>query len=96
MADLDQLRGPVSGTVELPLWLFWSGAGAEAGRFRVDIPIEQRVLYVTVLREAGSSADLSDFVSGNLLVASWPGVSVRLPKTVRAAWEQQHVSLRQT
>jgi hypothetical protein len=34
-ASLDDLRGPVSGTVELPLHLYWSGLH---GRFSLDDP----------------------------------------------------------
>ncbi len=46
--DLADLRGPVTGTVELPLWLFWSPDRT----FDLDDPATLRWMYQTVLREA--------------------------------------------
>jgi hypothetical protein len=90
VTDLALLNGPAGGTVELPIWLFWSGSSPEAGRFRLDNPVEQRSMYATVLREAGSAADLITFLNRGALVEQWPAVALRLPRAVRAAWEKQH------
>ena len=52
--DLADLRGPVTGTVELPLWLFWSPDRT----FDLDDPATLRWMYETVLREAARPEDL--------------------------------------
>ena len=46
--DLTELHGPVSGLVELPLWLFW----CPDRTFNLDDPAMLRWMYQTVLREA--------------------------------------------
>lgn len=88
------LRGPVSGTVELPLWLFWSAASPAAGRFNLDELVQRRSMYVIALREACKATDLSSFLDRETLASMWPEVSRRLPLQVRAAWEDQHQCLR--
>lgn len=87
--DLSALRGPVHGTVELPLRLFWS---APDRRFDLDDPDERKLLYQTVLREASRPEDLTAFLDGGTLAALWP--SLYLPKGVRQAWENRHPELR--
>jgi hypothetical protein len=89
ITDLASLHGPTTGIVELPLWLYWSG---DHGRFDMDNPAARPMVYRTVLREARASADLTDHLDGALLVELWPRLV--LPKTVRAAWEDQHPVLR--
>jgi hypothetical protein len=90
--SLGDLRGPASGVVELPLHLLWSGRDIRDSRFRLDDPSRRRELYRTVLREARSPDDLSDFLNGGMLTALW--TSLVLPKVVRKAWENQHPALR--
>jgi len=82
--DLAELRGPVSGTVELPLWLFWYPDRT----FDLDDPATLRWMYQTVLREASRPEDLTTFVNGDTLVALWPDLF--LPRGVRQAWEDRH------
>ena len=94
VCDLASLRGPVSGTVELPLWLFWSGASPAVGRFNLDESVQRRSMYVIVLREARQATDLTGFLERETLVSLWPEVSRRLPLQVRTAWEDQHQCLR--
>jgi hypothetical protein len=86
--DLADLRGPVSGTVELPLWLFWYPDRA----FDLDDPATLRWMYQTVLREASRPEDLTSFLNGDTLVAVWP--ELFLPKGVRQAWEERYPVLR--
>ena len=93
VSDLADLRGPVAGTVELPVRLFWSGDD-QAGRFSLDDPVSRGELYRVVLREARRPADLADFLDGDTLVRLWPELSWRLPPQVRGAWEDQHPALR--
>jgi len=87
--DLDDLRGPVTGLVELPLRLFWS---LPDHRFDLDEPDLRRWYYETVLREATRPADLAAYLDGETLVGIWP--ELYLPKGVRRGWEDHHPALR--
>lgn len=87
VADLDDLRGPAGGTVELPIWLFW-----HANRtFDLDDAAIRRWVYQIVLREASRPEDLTRYLNGDVLRAIWP--DLRLPRGVRLAWEELHPSL---
>lgn len=88
IADLADLQGPVHGTVELPLRLFWSPPGCT---FDLGDPGMLRSMYETVLREAIRVEELAAFLQGDLLVALWPALF--LPKGVRRAWEEHHPAL---
>jgi DNA invertase Pin-like site-specific DNA recombinase len=87
--DLADLRGPVTGLVELPLRLFWSLPGH---RFDLDEPDIRRWYYETVLREATRPADLAAYLDGYTLVSIWP--ELYLAKGVRRGWEERHPALR--
>jgi len=87
--DLADLRGPVTGTVELPLRLFWSGTSRT---FDVGDPGTRQWVYETVLQEASRPEDLTAFLDGQALVALWPKLFV--PRGVRRAWEDAHPVLR--
>jgi DNA invertase Pin-like site-specific DNA recombinase len=87
--DLADLRGPVTGTVALPLRLFWS---LPDHRFDLDDPDTRQWYYQTVLREASRAEDLSTYLDAATLVSLWP--DLYLPKGVRRAWQEQHQSLR--
>lgn len=88
-ASLADLRGPVSGMVELPLYLYWSGTH---GWFSLDDPVQRRLVCTIVLREARCPDDLAAFVDGGMLTALWPRMV--LPRPVRKAWGDQHPVLR--
>ena len=87
--DLADLRGPVTGLVELPLRLFWS---LPDHRFDLDEPELRRWYYETVLREATRPGDLAAYLDADTLVGIWP--DLYLPKGVRRGWEEQHPALR--
>jgi DNA invertase Pin-like site-specific DNA recombinase len=87
--DLADLRGPVTGLVELPLRLFWS---LPDHRFDLDEPDLRVWYYQTVLREATRPADLAGYLDGGTLVSIWP--DLYLPKGVRRGWEERHPALR--
>jgi len=87
--DLTDLRGPAAGTVELPLWLFWSQPDHT---FDLDDPEMRQWMYEIVLREAGSLEDLTTYLDRDTLIALWP--RLYLPKGVRQAWEDEHPVLR--
>jgi hypothetical protein len=89
VASLAELQGPVEGTVELPLWLFWSAPGHT---FDLGDTEMRRWLYQTVLREASRPQDLTAYLDGDTLIALWP--ELFLPKGVRRAWEDRHPALR--
>lgn len=89
VTDLASLRGPVHGTVELPLRLFWSSPDRS---FDLDKPFTRRWLYQTVLREASRPDDLTGYLDRQTLIGLWP--QLRLPSGVRRAWEELHPVLR--
>jgi hypothetical protein len=88
-ASLADLRGPTEGTVELPLWLFWS---LPRHTFELGDRDMRLWLYQTVLREASRPEDLVTYLDGDTLITLWP--DLYLPKGVRHAWEDQHPVLR--
>ena len=87
--DLADLRGPTAGSVELPLWLYWSNPDQAFDLANSEM---LRWLYQTVLREANRAEDLTGYLDRETLIALWPGL--HLPKGVRQAWEDQHPALR--
>ena len=89
VASLADLRGPAEGTVELPIWLYWSSPDHT---FDLGDPDMRRWLYQIVLREASRPEDLTAYLDGDTLVALWP--DLYLPKGVRQAWEDGHPVLR--
>jgi hypothetical protein len=86
--DLSDLRGPTTGTIELPLRLFWQ----EDRTFDLDDPGMFRWMYENVLREAVYATELTAYLNGEALIAVWP--ELFLPKDVRLAWESRHPILR--
>jgi hypothetical protein len=89
VTDLADLRGPVTGVVELPLRLFWS---APDRTFDLDDPDMLRSMYEKVLREAIQAEELATYLNGGALVAVWP--QLFLPRDLRRAWEDRHPVLR--
>ena len=87
--DLVDLRGPIGGTVTLPLRLFWSPPGRV---FDLDDPFMLRSMYRVVLGEAVRAEELTTYLNRDRLVAVWR--DLYLPKGVRRAWEDVHPALR--
>ena len=85
--SLAELRGPLHGPVELPIWLFWYPDRT----FYLDEPGMLPWMYQIVLREAARPEDLA-YLNEDRLIALWP--TLFLPKGVRQAWEEQHPALR--
>ncbi len=77
---LADLRGPTDGTIELPLWLYWSSPDHT---FNLADRGMQRWLYQIVLGQANSLEDLAAYLDGDMLIAIWP--ELFLPKGVRQA-----------
>jgi len=89
VTDLASLRGPTRGTVQLPLRLYWSGPSPA---FDLGEPSLRRWLYQIVLREASRPEDLTGYLDRDTLIGLWP--QLRLPRSVRQAWEERHPQLR--
>jgi hypothetical protein len=85
--DLDQLRGPLAGCHRLPQHL------DSSARHLYDFADAQwrELAYRTVLMEAGTDADLTDWLDKDTLLAMWP--ELYLPPFVRDAWQRRHPEL---
>ncbi|MGH3564224.1 MAG: hypothetical protein ACRDTN_21220 [Mycobacterium sp.] len=85
--DLSELRGPISGTVTLPVHVDWTPARS----YDMASPRRVQTMYETVLRSASSEGDLVAYLDRDLLVNIW--CSLRLPDYIRSAWESRHSEL---
>lgn len=85
--DLDELRGPSGGLVELPHHLLWQPDRT----VDLDDGWDREWAYSLVLREALTVADLRAWLDGATLRRLWP--SLNLPTAVRRAWETRHPGL---
>jgi hypothetical protein len=81
--SLDELRGPLSGTVRLPLRIYWTGPDPESVEWDTSRAEDRRWLYEVVLRE-GNLDDVRSLVNGQELVAVWDDLV--LPPWLREAW----------
>jgi hypothetical protein len=81
--DLDDLVGPVQGSINLPRHLDWSGRAA----YELDRPARLASMYKAVLNEAGTVQDLRDWINGRVLTDIWP--SLWLPVRLRRLWEDR-------
>lgn len=85
---LEDLSGPSTGAVELPLHLAWSGLR----RFEVSDEKLLLGLYRIVLTN-GLRDDLIGYLNADLLVRNWPRLRIALGKPVRTCWEQRFPEL---
>jgi len=87
--SLDDLRGPASGLVELPVRLYWS-----AGSRRFDLASRDDVADYceSVLDTASACSDLVRYLNAGLLIGTWPVLG--LSRAKRAAWEDRFPVLR--
>lgn len=81
--SLDLLRGPSSGTVQLPTHLDWSGNAV----YDLDAPGRIIDLYRAVLIEAATPQDLYAYLNAGTLRRLW--AMLWLPTQLRRAWEQK-------
>lgn len=82
--SLDDLRGPTTGVLHLPLGLHASGAGPSEG-FDLRRTESRISMYQLVLRE-GSLDDLVRYLNSEEVRRLWP--RLWLPGHVRRAWSQ--------
>lgn len=86
-ADLDALRGPIRGQVQLPLRL----DGSARATYDLSDPRRRALLYEVVVVEAEREEDFAAWLNRDALVEAWP--RLYLPRPVRAAWEARHPDL---
>ncbi len=86
---LEQMRGPLSGLVSLPLSVHSSGAGP-GEEFDFADPASRRAAYQIILT-SGDANDAAHLLNADELLRLWP--SLWLPAHVRRAWES-HLSPR--
>ncbi len=87
-ASLDDLRGPASGVVELPVRLYWSGSR----QFDLADPHQAADLCEAVLDTAATAGDIADWLNADLLIRAWPVLGMGRAK--RDAWESRFPVLR--
>jgi hypothetical protein len=87
-SSLEDLRGPATGAVELPLRVAWSGRRV----YDVGEEDQRLVLYALLLAEA-QREDLERLVHRESLVSLWPRLRRLLGPHVRREWERQLIPL---
>ncbi|MEU4685624.1 hypothetical protein [Streptomyces xinghaiensis] len=88
---LQELTGPVEGTVDLPLHIVWSGRTS----YSLDRPKSRMTLYRTVLAE-GLREDLAALLHHRLLAEQWPVLRRLVSPYVREVWEDAFPELHRT
>jgi hypothetical protein len=87
-ASLDDLRGPASGVVELPVRLYWSGSR----QFDLADPHQAADMCEAVLDTAATAGDIARYLNADLLTRVWPVLGMGRAK--RDAWESRFPVLR--
>lgn len=85
--SLDDLSGPTTGIVELPVRLDWS----EQGRYDLSDWRQRNLMYERVIRESMRVEDLHTYLDGRTLIGVWR--QLWLPQKVRRGWEARFQSL---
>ncbi len=83
IVDLEQMHGPLSGLVHLPLTVHSSGVGP-AEQFDFADPNDRRAAY-QIVPTSGDADDAARLLDARELLRLWP--SMWLPAHVRQAWE---------
>jgi hypothetical protein len=87
-ARLDDLHGPGSGVVELPIHLYWSGSR----QFDLADPHQAAALCDAVVDAAATPDVLARYLNPDVLIQAWPVLGMSRVK--REAWERQFPVLR--
>ncbi|MDP9845429.1 hypothetical protein [Streptosporangium lutulentum] len=85
---LEELIGPVGGVITLPRHLDWGPKRS----YHLDQIADARLLYMRVIRESATPADLRQFLNAAMLRRLWP--ELVLPPPVRALWVDRFPELR--
>lgn len=78
---LENLRGPASGPMDLPIHLDW---GPDR-RYDVDYDTSCAALYALTLQTSGSLDEMCSIVNRGRLMELWP--TMQLPDRCRQPWE---------
>jgi hypothetical protein len=70
--DLDELRGPTTGTVTLPVDVYWSGP---FDTFDVGDEDDRALVYQAALSN-GRREHIRSFVNRDLLIQDWPRLAL--------------------
>ena len=90
IGDLAELRGRVTGVIELPHRMVW--LPPEDRRFDLGDAYDLTRVYEIVLRESVQFDELRTWLDAGTLLRLWP--QLFLPRGVRLAWEQRHPQLK--
>jgi hypothetical protein len=85
--SLEELTGPTSGVVELPLRLDWS----EQGRYDLSDLLQRNLMYERVICESMRVEDLRAYLDGPTLRRVWR--QIWLSRKVRGLWESRFTEL---
>jgi hypothetical protein len=85
--SLDQLTGPRTGIVELPVPIDWSPRPT----YDLADPDDRVSMYTRVISDASTLADLSRFLNKDLLIEVWP--QLRLPRYCVRRWHSRFPEL---
>lgn len=83
---LDELRGPASGTVQLPPWVYWG----PNPMMDLDVDGDAIMAYQATIQE-GRTVDQVQILNRDRLVAMWP--ELNLPPRARQLWESRFPEL---
>lgn len=86
--SLDDLHGPATGSVELPVRILWA-PGSKV--LSLDEEGSRTCAYQAVLAE-GNAKDICHYINKDLLISIWPSLS--LPIRVAKGWETRFAELR--
>jgi hypothetical protein len=84
---LENLAGPGSGVVELPVDLAWSGDRS----FDLADPVQRYLYHVTVLTSAVTRDHYTSWLNAGLLRSDWS--RLRLPRPLREIWQDHFPEL---
>lgn len=87
--SLDDLVGPASGVVTLPLHVCWTGMNT----FDLSVFKHRLVMYHTVITE-GQARDYVDFLNRHHLLTDWYVLRNSFGPTYRDPWEDRFAELR--
>jgi hypothetical protein len=87
-SSLEHLTGPSGGVVELPVDLAWSGDRS----FDLSDSMDRYLYQMTILTAAVTGDHYTSWLNARLLREDWG--RLRLPKQLRAIWQEHFPDLR--
>lgn len=88
-ARLDELKGPASGPIRLPPWVYWGPSPVA----NLDVEGDAIRAYQATIQE-GRTVDQVQILNRDRLVTLWPELS--MPPRARALWENRFPELTMT